>query len=323
MTKLILLRAVYWPEKDARSKSSSDVSAAQTQIETTLSDGGQKKAAVVPLEEKVVSSMGAAEADEKMDVRIEGDQIQPLVAEAEVPESADVALEEVEVADLPNASEKIIFAKALSDITSDDAAVRTDAVKVIAGVRHELSVRALAAQMAHEPSTQVRQECIKGLMTLQMTEGLPAVERALTDGAAPVRLAAVWGLYRLAGAGSTTALIRMFSDEDEDVRRRAVTCIGWLGQAELAADLLPLLDDSSVSVRRAAVEAMANLRCRQVVSALIERLNDPAELVRKAALSALKIITGKKMSGPFPKNAKSLERLIARWHEWWKEQQPG
>ena len=307
-------------EKDAKAKSSSGVSAAQTQIETALSNGDQKKAAVVPVEEKAVSSMEAAE---KIDVRIEGSQIQPLVAEAEAPKPVDVTLEEVEATDLPNASEKVIFTKALSDITSEDAAVRTGAVKVIAGIRHELSVRTLAAQIAHEPSVQVQQECIKGLMTLQMTEGLPAVERALTDRAAPVRLAAVWGLYRLAGAESAPALIRMFSDEDEDVRRRAVTCIGWLGQEELAVELLPLLSDSSVSVRRAAVEAMGNLRCRQVVSALIEHLNDPAESVRKAVLSALKIITGKKMSGPFPKNKKSLERLIARWQEWWKEQQPG
>jgi len=308
-------------EKDAKSKSSSGVSAAQTQIETRLSNGGQKKAAVVPVEEKAVSSMeAAAEADEKMDVRIEGDQIQPLVAEAEAPGSADIALEEVEATDLPNASEKVIFTKALSDITSEDTAVRIDAVKIIAGVRHELSVRALAAQMAHETSTQVRQECVKALMTLQMAEGLPAVERALTDRAASVRLAAVWGLYRLAGAESAPALIRMFSDEDEDVRRRAATYIGWLGKEELAVELVPLLDDRSISVRGAAVEAMGNLRCRQVVWPLIEHLNDPDESVRKAVLSALKIITGKKMSGPFPKNAKSLERLIARWQEWWKEQ---
>ena len=261
-------------EKDTEAKSSSDVSAAQTQIETALSNGDQKKAAVVP----------------------------------------------VEAADLPSASEKVIFTKALSDITSEDAAVRTDAVKVIAGIRHQLSVRTLAAQMAHEPSVQVRQECVKALMTLEMPEGSAAVQRALTDKEAPVRLAAVWGLYRLAGTESAAALIRMLSDGDEDVRRRAVTCIGWLGQEELAVELLPLLDNSSVSVRRAAVEAMANLRCRQVVWPLIEHLNNPAESVRKAVFSALKTITGKKMSGPFPKNAKSLERLTARWQEWWKQQ---
>jgi len=306
-------------ERDVEAKSSAGVGAAQTQIGTALSDVDQNKDAVVLVEEKAVSSMEAtAEADEK----IEGSQIQPLVAEAEAPKPVDVTLEEVEATDLPNASEKVIFTKALSDITSEDASVRIDVVRIIAGIRHKLSVRALTAQMAHETSTQVRQECIKGIMTLQMAEGLPAVERALTDRSASVRLAAVWGLYRLAGAESAPALIGMFSDEDEEVRRRAVTCIGWLGKEELAVELVPLLDDSSISVRLAAVEAMGNLRCRQVVRPLIKHLNDPAESVRKAVLSALKIITGKKMSGPFPKNAKSLERLIVRWQEWWNQQQP-
>ncbi len=80
------------------------------------------------------------------------------------------------------------------------------------------------------------------------------------------------------------------------------------------------MDDSSVSVGRAAVEAMGNLRSRQTVSTLIERLNDPDVSIRKAVLGALKTITGKQMSGPFPRDEKSLQGLIARWQEWWKEE---
>jgi len=114
----------------------------------------------------------------------------------------------------------------------------------------------------------------------------------------------------------------MFSDEDEEVRRRAVTCIGWLGQEALAVELLVPLSDSSVSVRRSAVEAIGNLRSRQVVPSLIERLNDPEKSIGNAALGVLETITGKKMSrGPFPRNEKLLQRLIARWREWWKEEQ--
>ncbi len=271
----------------------------------------------------LTSEASATQPNEEVNVMIEEQQVQPLTAEAEIPSLPGVTLEEVRAAVFPNAAESIIFTRAFSDIASQDTAARVDAVRAIAGIHHQLSVRVLVAQMVHEPSVRVRQKCIKALTSLEMTEGLSAIERALSDQAASVRLVAVWGLYRLAGAESATALARMFSDEDEEVRRRAATCVGWLGQAELATELLPLLDDSSVSVRRAAVEAMGKLRSRQVVSALIKRLNDPAESVRKAVLSTLKAITGKKMSGPFPKNAKSLEHLIARWQEWWKEQQPG
>jgi hypothetical protein len=233
---------------------------------------------------------------------------------------AAVTQEQVHAAVFSDTTEKIIFARALSDVSSHDAAARADAARVMAGVHHDLSVKALVAQMAREPSTQVRQEYIKALTALKTKEALAAVDRALSDRAASVRLAAVWGLYHLAGAQSAPALVRMLSDEDQDVRRRAATCIGWLGQEVLAVELLPLLADSNVSVRRAVVEAMGSLRCRQVVSALIEHLNDPEQSIRKAVLGAIQTITGKKMSGPSPKSKKSFERLVARWREWWKEE---
>jgi len=245
-----------------------------------------------------------------------------FVAGAEPPSPPDVLPEEVRAADFPDATQRVIFTGALSDMASQDATVRAEAAKALANVRHDLSVRALAAQLAREPSPRVRQECVTALATLRMNEGLPAVERALTDRAASVRLAAVWGLYRLAGAESGSALTRMLSDEDEEVRRRVATCIGWLGQQELAVGLLPLLADSSVSVRLAAAETMGKLRSRQVVSALIERLNDPEQSIREAALGAIEAITGKQMSQSLPADEKSHQRLVARWHEWWKGEQP-
>jgi len=256
-------------------------------------------------------------------VRIEELDSWQMITEAKAPSPPDVTLEEVQVAVFSNAADRIIFRRALSDIASQDATVRADAVRTIAGVRHELSVRVLIAQMASEPSPQVRQECIKALTTLENKEGLPTIVHALNDRAALVRLAAVWGLYHLAGAESAPALTHLFSDEDKEVRRRAATCIGWLGQEALAVKLLPLLADRSISVRRAAIEAMGNLRSRRVVSALIERMNDPEESIRKAVLSALKTITGNKMSERFPSDEKSHQLLIARWREWWKDVRSG
>ena len=264
----------------------------------------------------------ATNHDENLSVKTE-EQPSQVVSEVETPRLPAMTDKEVRAAVFDNETQRIIFTRALSDIANQAPAVRADAVRTIAGIHHELSVRVLSDQMASEPSAQVRRECIKALTRLQMTEGVGAVEQALSDRAALVRLAAVWGLYRLAGAESGPALVRMFSDEDVEVRRRAATCIGWLGQEELAVELLPLLDDSSVSVRLAAVEAIGNLCCRQGVTALIERLNDPEKAVRKAVLGALKTITGKKMSGPFPRDKKSLECLIVRWRGWWEEQQPG
>ncbi len=232
---------------------------------------------------------------------------------------ADVTAEDVQKAVFSNATDRIIFTKVLSDLACQNAAVRMDVAKTIANLPHPLSVRALAAHMRREPSPQVRQECVNTLTKLEMAEGLEAVKCALADKAAPVRLAAVWGLYRLGGAETASELASMFSDVDEEVRRRAVTCIGWLGQEAFAVKLLPLLDDSSASVRLATVEAMGRLRSRKVVSSLIEHLDDPVESIRKAVFSALKEITGKRMSGQFPRNEDSLQHLIVRWRQWWKD----
>jgi HEAT repeat protein len=292
------------------------LAAAQRQLEKVRK---KEKAVAVSTStnEEVESAMEptAAPSDEKL--KVQPSKGAPV---AEMSDPAAVTEEEAQGAVFPNATDKIIFKRALSDLASQDATVRADAAQTMACVRHELSVKALVDRMACESSARVRQECIKALGTLEMKEAIPTVERALEDETGSVRLAAVWGLYHLTGTESLPALIRMFTDESEEVRRRAVTCIGWLGQEELAVDLLPLLDDNSASVRRAAAEAMGNLCSRKVVSSLIERLNDPVDSVGKAVFSALQKITGRKMSKSFPKDKKVLERLIARWQEWQKEE---
>ena len=111
----------------------------------------------------------------------------------------------------------------------------------------------------------------------------------------------------------------MLSDKDEGIRRRTATCIGWLGQKVFASRLMPLLNDSIISVRRAAVEAMGNLGNDQVVQSLIEQLEISDMAMKKIILSTIEKITGKKMVGSSPKNDADMDRLIARWREWWKE----
>jgi hypothetical protein len=269
-------------EEDAKSQPPSDLSDVQPAEEIPLSDRGEEK--------------------------------------VEVPSFPAVTVEQIQTAVFSNATEKVIFTKALSDIASQDVDARTNAVKAIGSIPHMLSIKALVTQLACETSPHVRQECVKALTGQEVNEGLRAVKCALSDQAASVRLAAVWGLYRLAGAESASDLVRMVSDEDEEVRRRSATCIGWLRQEELAVELLPLLSDKSACVRRAAIEAMGNLRSRQVISTLIEHLNDPEKSIRKVILDTLRKITGKKMNGPLPRDEKALQCSIARWREWWKEE---
>jgi len=300
-------------------ESKSDLAAVRHEFAKPRSE--EESNTIAPLAKEVESSTEATAArpDEERDARTEVQESRAPAAETEAPSPPGVTLEEVRAAVFLEAGDRMTLTRALCDIASQDAAVRADAAGVMARVRHQLSVRALVAQLACESSPKVQQACIKALAKLEMKEGLPAVERALTSRVAAVRLAAVWGVYRLGGAESAPALTRVLSDDDEEVRRRAVTCIGWLGQEAFAVELLPLLDDSTVPVRRAAVEAMGNLRSWQVVPPLIERLNDPEESIRTAALCALETITGKKMSGSSRADEKSHQRLIARWRIWWRD----
>ncbi|MFC1675442.1 HEAT repeat domain-containing protein [Planctomycetota bacterium] len=238
--------------------------------------------------------------DENIDSLIEDTTIQGS-NEADTEESCkpEMMQKQLQAANLPRAADKIIFSKALCDIENGGAAVRADAVKAISGISHELSAKVLVAHMKNERTPQVRAECVKGLAELDMKEGLGAIEKALSDEAACIRLSAVWGIYRLMGSESAIALVRMFSDEDEGVRRRAITCIGWMGGQ---------------------IEAMDKPNPRHVIAALIKNLDGTSESIKKAAISTLEAITGKRMIESSVQNQQTLESSTSKWQKWWKEE---
>lgn len=291
----------------------------QPPFEISPTQTEQESGLPMPVEEEVVVGAAQEKSDSPAGTAVIEEQLSQVASDVDMQAPPTVTDEEIQAAVFSKVTDQILFAKALSDMANQDVAVRLDAVKRITDIGHELSLKALVAQMALERSPQVRQECIKALTTLGMREGLPAIENALADESGLVRLAAVWGLYRLAGKQSGTALAGMLSDKDEGVRRRAATCIGWLGQGKLAADLTILLDDDSALVRQSAAEAMGNLGNERVVLSLIEHLKDPDKATRKTILCAIEKITGKKMGKSLPTNEADIGRLIARWRQWWKE----
>lgn len=240
-----------------------------------------------------------------------------------VPEKAAFTMPapaEVDSAEFSGVAQKVVFRRALSDLSHRDSTMRARAADAMGNIRNELSMRALAAHFFIESSSRVRKECINALGTLDLKDGLAVVEKASQDPESSVRLAAVMAAYRLAGAESSSMLLHMLQDEDPEVRRRAASCVGWLGQAKLAVQLLPLLSDDALRVRAAAVEAMGALRNRQTVSPLLEFFNGADELLQKKILEAIERITGKTMNAASPQNDEERERLVARWRHWWAEQ---
>lgn len=231
----------------------------------------------------------------------------------------DVTFEELRAAEFDSATENVIFSRFLYELRHQEPATRAKAARGMGGLRHELSVKALVAQLSRDPSEEVRKECVNALTALEMSEGLEAVEKALDDEAVSVRLAAVRGVYRLAGMDAADRLVAMFADESELVRCRAVTCIGWLGDHRLAEPLMPLLADGSVAVRRTVVEALGEIAAPKSFPSVISRMTDPDESVRRKALAAISMATEKNMDESLPPDADPPEYLIARWREWWKE----
>ncbi len=302
---------------EEKSQPPSDISDVQTEEETVLSGLDEDEVVYDEEEFEYETEPTVAQSVGELSATMEEQPSQP-VPKVKAPCLPAATEEQVQSAVFSNATEKVLFTRALSDITNQDVDARTNAVKTIGRIRHKLSIKTLVAQMANETSPQVRQECVKALTRQDENEGLRAVKRALTDQAASVRLAAVWSLYHLTGAEGAFILVRMLSDESEEVRRRSATCIGWLRQDKLAVELIPLLSDRSASVRRAAIEAMGNLHSQRVISSLIEHFNDPEKSIRKLILESLEKITGKRMGGPLPSEDKALQSIIARWKEWWK-----
>jgi HEAT repeat protein len=136
-----------------------------------------------------------------------------------------------------------------------------------------------------------------------MKEGIAAVEIAMNDQAAQVRLAAVWSLYQLAGAECAPTLIRTFSDEDGEVRRRAITCITWLAREKKKAGMAGISDS------------------KPAASALIRCLQDPARSVRIAALAALEAVTETRMSKqPATDDNDSHQEIIEQLEKWWRQE---
>lgn len=229
-----------------------------------------------------------------------------------------VTPEELRSAEFGNSVENVLFSRFLYEIGSGDATARCRAARGIGGIRHSLSVKALVAQYNRENVAQVRKECIKALVALDMEEAMEVVKKALEDKAPSVRLAALQGIYRYEGKDSIEYVLAMLDDENALVRCRAATCVGWINDHEYAEHLLPLLDDESSPVRRAVVEALGIMGEKDSVPALFERLADSDESVREKALSSLTSITGATLAEKLPEDRKKREELIKNWQEKWE-----
>ena len=123
-----------------------------------------------------------------------------------------------------------------------------------------------------------------------------ALESALADESAPVRIQAARALGRIGPRASQVApgLIGLLNEADETIRCQAAQALGEVGGGTGAtvAALVELLDDASAPVKATAARALGALKeaAEQAVPALVALLQDREESVRTAAAEAIALV---------------------------------
>lgn len=122
------------------------------------------------------------------------------------------------------------------------------------------------------------------------SEGVPAqvlIDLATLDPDATVRAAVAPQLWRLRSEAGADAINTALADADADVRLGAAVAASRHPQAtELVDALVPRLDDASAEVRMASARALGSVGSPQQLDALEPLLADPDAQVRLVALRA-------------------------------------
>ena len=164
---------------------------------------------------------------------------------------------------------------------------RYRAVAALAEIGYGPAAPVLGELLARSEDAALRQAVVEGLAKLGGAEALPHLQRALSDPAPVVRMAAIRALGARGEESSLEALRNAAtSDAVEDVRLAALQALTSFKGREAAVREVAsvLLGDSSPGVRREAASALGSLGKSRVTPQLLGHLRtDPVASVRQAA----------------------------------------
>ena len=153
---------------------------------------------------------------------------------------------------------------------ADLAALRSQAGRLPEEQREPISAQ-LAARLKDERAPVLRVELVRALGEFQTPSARAAVQAALSDEAATVRIAACKALSRHPAAESVEPLAQAISsDADLDVRIAAAESLGKFSGAALPAEerkrlaqsLRPALDDRDPALQVAAMQSLTTITGR-------------------------------------------------------------
>jgi HEAT repeat protein len=169
--------------------------------------------------------------------------------------------------------------------------IRSAAVESLGRIGDPRAVQPLVGRLKDEDEY-VRTSAQRWLSTLQADE---ALEQALQDPSAPVRLRAISAIDASTGAAPVPALIRALGDEDYEVRAAAIRVLSKVADEDDVALITGAVRDPKLLMKESALEVLSNLAARQprpnlndaeaVVEDLLRRPPNPvvlAEAIRTA-----------------------------------------
>jgi HEAT repeats len=158
---------------------------------------------------------------------------------------------------LPARADRVLYERAMADLSASETAVRKRAIRQLAALGARASAPLLASALGREADAGVKVTLLEALGRFQEPFAAELAVRELSDPRAEVRAAALEMLAAVAHEQAQPHLARGLGDQSPIVRRRAAVLLGF-ARGELAeAALAGALRDANPGVARAAAAALS------------------------------------------------------------------
>lgn len=181
-----------------------------------------------------------------------------------------------------------VYERTLQTLASDaDPKRRANAASALGEFLLAPGVEACAAAIGRDSDPTVRAAAASSLGRLN-DDGRGALAKAMGDGDARVKLAALSSASRINTFKDRASIVRLTSDPDATVRRRSAEILGTMREKSAFEGLVALTKDADANVRQSAAHALGQLRDSRARAALEELQHDGDGLVRDQAAMALR-----------------------------------
>jgi HEAT repeat protein len=185
-----------------------------------------------------------------------------------------------------------ITERSLAHLAGSDSILARNAADILGAFEDPGAIAALSTAVQRQDlSAEARAHAAQALGAIGHTAANPALEAAMQDDDADVRLAAVSAWLAVRYQGEATPVLALIADPDARVRRKAAAVAGSLREPGARAALeAQLAGDADPAVRRNAAWALGRIGDAASRAVLTSAVEDPSPLVRMTAKVALRTL---------------------------------